>query len=164
MGSHVDVVGLLFSGLLGLSGPAVEHVLHDLVPSLYFVGGATWHEIQQFGMHIEPQLPVFAGLSIHFLGLLAPRLPVLEVAEGIADPEIVLIVDLTYVDLLEFVEELEVIVDLRVGAVTDVLVGLEEDFEVAALLLALGARPRPLLHDLLGLAHRGLHQQRGVVR
>lgn len=115
-------------------------------------------------MHVEPQLPVLAGLPVHLLGLLPPRLPVLEVAQRIADPEIVLIIDLADVDLLQLVEELEVVEDLRVRAASDVLVGLEEDLEVAALLLALGARPRPLLHDLLGLAHRSLHQQRGVVR
>ena len=115
-------------------------------------------------MHVETQFPVLAGLAVHLLGLLAPRLAVLQIAQGVADPEIVLVVYLAHVDLLQLVEELEVVEDLRVRAVADVLVGFEEDLEAAALLLALGARPRPLLDDLLGLAHGRLHEERGVVR
>lgn len=65
-------------------------------------------------MYVEPQLSVFAGLPIHFFGLLTSCLSVLQVAQSIADPEIVLVVDLAYVNLLKLVEELEVIENLRV--------------------------------------------------
>lgn len=84
--------------------------------------------------------------------------------KGIAYPEIILIVDLTHVDLLQLIEEFKVIEDLRIGAVSDVLFILEEDFEVAAFLLAFGAGSWPLFDDFFGLADWGLHEKGGVMR
>jgi hypothetical protein len=162
--SNINVVGFLLTSLAGhRTCLAVEDVFHYLVPSLDLVGGSAGHEVEQLSVDVESQLSVLAGLAVDLLRLLAPRLSILEVVQGVADAEVVLVLHLAHVDLLQLVEQLEVIVYLGIGAGPDVFFRLEQYLKGASLLLALATGSGPLLDYLLGLTDWRLHEEGGVM-
>lgn len=114
-------------------------------------------------MHVEPDFAIFRSLPIHLLELLSPRLPVAEIPEGIADAEVVIVLNFGNIDALQLGEEVEIIEDLLVGGHLDVLLLFEEDAEGSSLGLGLGCDSFPACHHFLGLSDWSLHHEGGVV-
>jgi hypothetical protein len=63
---------------------------------------------------VESQLSILAGLAIYLLCLLASGFSVFEVAESVINAKIAIVLHLTHVDLLQFVEKLKVIINLKI--------------------------------------------------
>lgn len=95
-------------------------------------------------MRIKPQFSILTGLTVYFLCLLGPVLPISEVPQRVVDSEVRLILQLIHELSLELAKQLKVVKDLGITCISDVLLFLKQDLESTSFLLALGLDSVPV--------------------